>query len=108
MNILGGNAEKNGRDSVKQDVVRVLPGTVAVLTVPLLGMQFSEGVNWSPADFAVIAVLLITTGLIYVALARQLNKAWTRAVLGAGLTLAVLLIWAELAVGLVGTPFAGS
>ena len=55
-----------------------------------------------------MAVLLITAGLLHVAVLRNVNNARYRAVLGAVLVLGVLLIWAELAVGIFNTPFAGS
>ncbi len=59
-------------------------------------------------DFVIIGVLLGTTGLMYVAVARNVVSAAHRAMVGAGLLLFVMLVWVELAVGVFGSPFAGS
>jgi hypothetical protein len=91
-----------------KDAGLVLLGTAAILMVPLLGMQFSAEVNWSPADFALMGVLLSGTGCMLALVARNVAHRRYRMLAGAGLVLALLLVWAELAVGLIGTPFAGS
>lgn len=108
MKTMTNGSEVKSRRSLSEDVARVLIGTAAVLMVPFLAMQFSREVNWTLGDFVVIAVLLITAGLLHVAVSRKVNNARYRAVLGAVLVLGVLLIWVELAVGIFNTPFAGS
>jgi hypothetical protein len=91
-----------------KDVRLVLLGTAAILMVPLLGMQFSAEVDWSPADFALMGALLCGTGVLLVLVARNVANRRYRMLAGAALVLALLLVWAELAVGVIGTPFAGS
>ena len=86
---------------VARNVLRVLSGTAALLLVPLLAMQFTREVNWDLADFLAAAVLLAGTGLAYVFLAPMVRTPRRRTLLGAGLGLALLLVWAELAVGIV-------
>jgi Kef-type K+ transport system membrane component KefB len=83
--------------------------TVAFLMlIPLIAMQFTDEVNWSPSDFIVMGVLLLGTGLLCELVMRRFTnfKYWV-AICGVLLT-ALVLIWAELAVGIFGTPFAGS
>jgi hypothetical protein len=92
----------------KKDGGLVLLGTAAILALPLLGMQFSAEVNWSAADFALMGALLIGTGCLLALVARNVATPRYRMLAGAGLVLALLLVWAELAVGVIGTPFAGS
>jgi hypothetical protein len=49
--------------------------TVAVLLlIPLIAMQFSPEVNWSPVDFAVAGVLLFGTGLSCELVLRKVKK----------------------------------
>lgn len=103
----GGGAMKAKR-TLAEDILRIVIGTALVLMAPLVAMQFDSGVDWGPEDFAIIAVLLGTTGLMYVAVSRNVDRPKFRAMVGAGLVLAVLMIWAELAVGVFGSPFAGS
>ena len=71
-------------------------------------MQFSPEVNWSPVDFAVAGVLLFGTGLSCELVLRKVKKTVHRIVICGAIILALLLIWMELAVGIFGTPFAGS
>jgi len=90
-----------GARPLASQVLCVLLGSAALLLAPLLAMQFTSEVNWDLADFIAAGVLLAGTGLAYVFLARMLRTPRRRALLGAGLGLALLLAWAELAVGIV-------
>ncbi len=83
--------------------------TVAfLLFIPLIAMQFTDEVNWTLSDFVVAGVLLLGTGLICELIMRKVNKTNHRIILCAVILVAFLLIWIELAVGIFGTPFAGS
>lgn len=83
--------------------------TVALLLlVPLIAMQFTNEVSWSPFDFVVAGVLLLGTGLLCELVLRKVRTVKYRLILCGVILLALLLIWAELAVGIFGTPFAGS
>ncbi|MEJ7807882.1 MAG: hypothetical protein WKG03_18420 [Telluria sp.] len=108
MKTMTGNGATTHQRTVAQDLARVVIGTALVLMIPLVAMQFDSGVDWSVGDFVIIAVLLGSTGLMYVTVARKLSSPRQRALVGAGLLLFVLLCWAELAVGVFGSPFAGS
>lgn len=76
--------------------------------MPLLAMQFTEEVNWSPADFAVAGTLLFGSGVAYELIVKRIEDKAQRVVVAVALLLVLLLVWAELAVGVFGTPFAGS
>jgi ABC-type Mn2+/Zn2+ transport system permease subunit len=83
--------------------------TVALLLlIPLIAMQFTEEVNWTLFDFVVAGVLLLGTGLMCEYVMRKIKKIGYRVALVGAVLLALFLIWAELAVGIFGTPFAGS
>jgi uncharacterized BrkB/YihY/UPF0761 family membrane protein len=90
-----------------KNLVRILIGTALILLVPLVAMQFSDDVDWSITDFVTIGILLLGAGLLY-ELAAAKTKPKYRAALAAAFIAIVLVIWAELAVGIFGTPFAGS
>ncbi|WP_205728694.1 MULTISPECIES: hypothetical protein [Flavobacterium] len=81
---------------------------VFLLLIPLIAMQFTKEVNWNLADFVVAGVLLLGTGLICELVMRKVKNTNHRIILCAAILAALLLIWIELAVGLFGTPFAGS
>ena len=81
---------------------------VALLFIPFIAMQFSDDVNWTLADFVITGILLLGTGLICDFILRNVKKKENRTVLIIAIILVLLLIWAELAVGVFGTPLAGS
>lgn len=79
-----------------------------LLLIPLIAMQFSDEVVWTASDFVIAAILLLGTGLTIELILRKVKSRKNR-ILFSGIILAVLfVIWAELAVGIFGTPFAGS
>jgi hypothetical protein len=83
--------------------------TVALLLLlPLIAMQFTNEVDWSLFDFVVAGVLLLGTGLLCELVMRKVKKIEYRIVICGALLVVLFLIWAELAVGIFGTPFAGS
>jgi len=81
---------------------------VLLLLIPLIARQFTNEVDWKLPDFIVMGVLLLGTGLLCELVMRKVKKIGHRIVICGAILLALLLIWAELAVGVFGTPFAGS
>ena len=83
--------------------------TVGVLLlIPYFAMKLGGGANWSRFDFIVAGVLLLGTGLAIELVLRLVKKFQYRVAICAAILLALFVIWAELAVGLLGTPLAGS
>lgn len=79
-----------------------------LLLIPLIAMQFTSEVAWSFFDFLIMGILLIVTGL-GIELALRLVPSTKNRIIICGFILGTFfLIWAELAVGIFGTPFAGS
>jgi len=81
---------------------------VLLLMIPLIAMQFTNEVKWSFPDFIVAAVLLLGTGLMCEFVMRKVKKTGYRIAACAMVLTALVLVWLELAVGIFGTPFAGS
>lgn len=79
-----------------------------LLLIPFIAMQFTNEVNWGPFDFVVAGVLLLGTGLVCELVLRMVKNTGYRIVVLGAILLALFLVWAELAVGIFGTPFAGS
>lgn len=81
---------------------------VLVLLIPILAMLFTNEVNWTLSDFVIAGILLSVTGFAIELVLRNVKSTRNR-LLFCGIILAgLLLIWAELAVGIFGSPFAGS
>ena len=79
-----------------------------LLVLPLVAMQFTKEVNWTVSDFVIGGILLFGTAGIIDFVLRTVKSRRNRIILSVSVLLVLMLIWAELAVGLFGTPFAGS
>ena len=91
------------RDRPKyRSTIRVLLGAALILLLPLSAMQFTDEVVWNLADFAVAGGLLVGTGLLYEAAGRRTRNIAYRAAAGVALAAALLLVWINLAVGIIG------
>ena len=91
-----------------KNIIRIILATAFILLLPLLAMQFTDAVVWDLTDFAVGGTLLFGAGLSYVLVAKKMSTTAYRVAVGIAIGIVFLLIWAELAVGIFGTPFAGS
>ncbi len=90
-----------------------IPGVAAItaliLMVPLIAMQFTHEVNWSVFDFMLMGVLIFSTGAAYVLITRYASNLAYRLAFFAAIGSSFLLIWVNLAVGLIGGgPNAGN
>jgi protein-S-isoprenylcysteine O-methyltransferase Ste14 len=81
---------------------------VGLLCIPLIAMQFSEEVFLTSSDFVIMGILLLITGLLGELVLRKIKSKRNRIIVAAVILLTFLFVWAELAVGIVGSPFAGS
>lgn len=75
----------------------------ALLALPAVAMQFTSEVNWTPLDFVAMGVMLGALGLGVELAARASANGWHRAGMGLALLTAFLLVWVNLAVGIIGT-----
>jgi len=70
-------------------------------------MQFSNEVNWTLSDFVIAGVLLFGTGLMCEIVLRKIKSTIYRIAICRAVLIILLLIWAELAVGIFGKPIRG-
>ncbi len=83
---------------MKKSVRRVAGVVGIILLIPIGGNLFVEGWNWGVLDFVVMGALLFVTGLALDFVLRKVQNPVYR-VLGCFLiVLALLAVWAELAV----------
>ena len=94
--------------SMQNKSLIIIALTVALLLlIPLIAMQFMDEVNWTLFDFFVAGILLLGTGLMCELVMRKVMKTRHRIAICVALLAMLLLIWAELAVGVFGTPLSG-
>jgi hypothetical protein len=78
-----------------------------LLLIPFVAMQFTNEVNWSLRDFIMAGVLLFGTSLVIELLLRKVKSTKHRLLISGIILLLLFLLWAELAVGIFGSPIAG-
>ena len=88
-------------------MIKILPIVGLLLSIPLIAMQLTDEVNWSFFDFIIMGVMLSITGLAIGIIIKKIKYYKYRNIFFTIIVFIFLLIWAELAVGLFGTPFAG-
>ncbi len=89
-------------------LIIILAVVAILLLIPLVGMQFTTEVNWDVLDFAIMGMLLLGTGLLCELFMRIVSSIQGRIIICCAVLLLFFLSWAELAVGVFGTLFAGS
>jgi len=87
--------------------IYILLTIAAILLIPLIAMQFTNEVNWSLGDFAMAAVLLLGSGFVFEMIVRNVKTIKHRIIFYIAIIILLLLVWAELAVGILRSPFAG-
>jgi hypothetical protein len=88
--------------------ILLFAAAAALLSVPWIAMFFTSEVNWDAFDFLVAGVLLFGSAAAIEMALRLLRSAKLRVAACAAILVVLALVWAELAVGVFGTPFAGS
>lgn len=83
-------------------------GAALLLTVPLFAMQVTDEVDWGPEDFVAGGIMFGLLGIGFELVTRFVHSWKRRLLIGGVLVFAFLFIWAEMAVGIVGSPIAGS
>jgi len=86
-----------------RNIVRIAIATVLLLLIPLIAMQFTDDVTWGPGDFAIAAILLFGAGLTFELVSRKGGTIAYRAAVGVAVGTALVLVWANLAVGIIGS-----
>jgi hypothetical protein len=79
-------------------------GTAALmLLLPLVAMQFTDEVAWSLSDFVIFGAMLLVACGTYELTARLTANTVYRAAVGVALTASFILVWMNLAVGIIGS-----
>jgi hypothetical protein len=94
----------SGGAALHRSLIRVTLVVAVILSLPLAATLFTDGAAWSPTDFVIAAVLLGGTGLALELLVRKARDHTYRAAVGLALGAALLLVWIDLAVGVIGEP----
>jgi hypothetical protein len=109
-----GIMRENMTQIFQSKVVKWMLITAAVLSVPALAMAFqlavpdpgsgTDGVSWGAGDFLAAAVMILGAGLLYEWAATRAGTTTHRIAVGLMAGAALLLVWINLAVGIIGEP----
>ncbi|MBD1864938.1 MULTISPECIES: hypothetical protein [Trichocoleus] len=86
-----------------KNIIYLALGTAFILLMPLIAMLFTNQVVWDLTDFIVAGTLIFGTGLAYELVARKGGTMAYRVAVGIALAAAFLLVWMNLAVGIIGS-----
>jgi hypothetical protein len=83
--------------TTKQKTTLIFAAPVLLMAATFFGNNFVEGWNWSPFDFIIVNLV-----------ANSKKNFVSKLIICSVILLVLMLVWAELAVGIFGSPFAGS
>jgi len=86
----------------------ILSAIAVLLLIPFVAMQFTDEVAWSGFDFVAMGSLLLTTGVLCEIVMRKVMTTSYRILLCTIILFALIVVWAQLAVGVFGSFIAGS
>ncbi|MFU0504875.1 hypothetical protein [Pseudaminobacter sp. NGMCC 1.201702] len=99
---MAGNAKSgDGRRSHWRIAVSGI--ALLLLLLPLIAMQFTDEVNWDEIDFLVAGAMLAVAFGSFELAARKTGSMRYRAAVGLAIAAAFILVWLNLAVGIIGT-----
>lgn len=90
----------------KTTIIYALP--TLLLCISIIGNLISKEFNWSASDFGIAAVLLLGAAFFIDLIQKIIKNKTYKIMICTAIVLLLMLTWAELAVGLFGTPFAGN
>lgn len=102
MNTIKQTQTKNKR------LIIILTVASLLLFIPWIAMQFTKEVDWKIFDFVIMSILLYGLGISCELMIRKMKSKKQKIILCSTLIIIFLLIWMELAVGIIGTPLAGN
>jgi hypothetical protein len=88
-------------------LIGIITVATVLLAIPLIGKLLGV-VNWSTFDLIAAGAMLIGAGFAIEIALRLITKFEYRVAACIAILIILALVWVELAVGLIGTPFAGS
>ncbi|MCP9290801.1 hypothetical protein [Gracilimonas sediminicola] len=93
----------NTEQHLSKHLLYLTVGTAVILLIPFTAMQFTSEVMWTLSDFIFAGILILGTGYTYLLVTRKSGSSAYRAAIGLALGTGFVLIWSNLAVGIIGS-----
>jgi len=100
---MAGNTEDGGGRRGNRWRLAVWGTAALMLLLPLVAMLVSDEMNWGLGDFVLFGAMLAGAGGTFELAARMTGNKAYRAAVGVGLAAAFILVWMNLAVGVIGS-----
>jgi hypothetical protein len=100
---MAGNTEMDGRRHGSRGRMAVWSAAALMLLLPLFAMQITDEIKWDAADFAIFGAMLAAACGTFELAARMTGDTLYRAAVGVAVVGAFILVWINLAVGLIGS-----
>ncbi|OUW75362.1 MAG: hypothetical protein CBD64_00185 [Flavobacteriaceae bacterium TMED204] len=82
--------------------------TIVLLLLPFVSSLFNDQIDWDVLDYSVMGSMIFTAISLFFYTNRKFKKTKSSYWIEIFILVIFLLLWAELAVGIFNTPFAGS
>jgi uncharacterized membrane protein YfcA len=92
----------------RKNLFKIIVVTGIVLFIPFIAILITDEVRWNTFDFVLMDLMIFSSVLLGVTFQKKIKNPKKRILVMIILLLLFLLIWAELAVGIFDTLFAGS
>jgi uncharacterized membrane protein YdcZ (DUF606 family) len=99
---MGSNVLEKALNMGGLNIIGIMLAAAFLLLLPLLAMQITHEVVWTPADFVLAWALLVGTGVAYRLATRKASNTAYRAAVGIAVVTSLILVWINLAVGFIG------
>jgi|TARA_B110000211_G_scaffold74714_1_gene87104 uncharacterized protein YybS (DUF2232 family) len=83
-----------------KSLTHIISVVAILLLIPFIAMQFTTEVKWTLMDFIVAGILLLSTGLACNFVIQKVKNTKFRIAICLTILAILLLVWAELAVGI--------
>jgi hypothetical protein len=99
---MAGNPENGSGRRGNRWRIAIWGSAALLLLLPLVAMQFTNEMNWDETDFIVFGAMLLAACGTYELAARMMGNRAYRAAVGVAVAAAFILVWMNLAVGIIG------
>ena len=100
---MAANMQNGGAGRKSPWTIAPWASAAVLLLLPLIAMQFTHEVNWDETDFIVFGAMLVGACGAYELATRMTGNTAYRAAVGVAVVAAFLLVWINLAVGMIGS-----
>lgn len=93
----------NTQRSLTKYFIGLTAVTIGILLIPFIAMQFTHEVDWTFSDFVIFGGMIVGVGSAYALITRKFYNFYYRIATGSSLLSVFLMLWANGAVGIIGS-----